>query len=89
MSCHLRLHGMHRAGERLRKRSRGRSHSGILDAIDIWYPGMGEPRPILVDAGAIVAYGKTDVGDPSSALHDRTHIGITSMEGYHTVDPGN
>ena len=33
----------------------------ILGAIDAWYPGMGKSRPILVDAGAIVAYGKTDV----------------------------
>jgi hypothetical protein len=40
--------------------------------------GDGESRPILVDAGAIVAYGKTDVDDASSALHDRTQIGVTS-----------
>jgi hypothetical protein len=50
--------------------------------------GDGESRPILVDAGAIVAYGKTDVDDASSALHDRTQIGVTSIEGYHSVDPG-
>ncbi len=74
-------------GEVEEAKSRSIAH-GILGAIDTWYPGMGESRPILVDAGAIVAYGKTDVGDPSSALHDRTQIGITSMEGYHTVDPG-
>jgi hypothetical protein len=60
----------------------------ILGAIDARYPGMGESRPILVDAGAIVAYGKTDVDDASSALHDRTQIGVTSIEGYHSVDPG-
>lgn len=60
----------------------------ILAAIDAWYPGMGQSRPILVDAGAIVAYGKTDVGDAASALHDRTQIGVTSMGGYHSVDPG-
>jgi glycine/D-amino acid oxidase-like deaminating enzyme len=61
---------------------------GILQAIDAWYPGIGKARPILVDAGAIVAYGKTDVGDASSGLHARTHIGVTSVEGYHSVDPG-
>ena len=60
----------------------------ILGAIDAWYPGMGKSRPILVDAGAIVAYGKTDVNDASSALHDRTQIGVTSIEGYHSIDPG-
>jgi glycine/D-amino acid oxidase-like deaminating enzyme len=60
----------------------------ILGAIDAWYPGMGESRPILVDAGVIVAYGKTDVDDASSALHDRTQVGVSSVEGYHSVDPG-
>lgn len=60
----------------------------ILGAIDAWYPGIGESRPILIDAGAIVAYGKTDVSDASSALHDRTQVGVTSVEGYHSVDPG-
>ena len=60
----------------------------FLAAIDAWYPGMGEAIPILVDAGAIVAYGKTDVDDPSSALHDRTKVGIRSAGGYHSLDPG-
>lgn len=60
----------------------------ILDAIDAWYPGIAESQPILVDAGAIVAYGKTDVGDASSALHDRTQVGVTSIEGYHSINPG-
>jgi hypothetical protein len=60
----------------------------ILRAIDAWYPGMGESRPVLVDAGVIVAYGKTDVDDASSALHDRTQVGVTSADGYHSVDPG-
>ena len=60
----------------------------ILDAIDVWYPGIGASQPIVVDAGAIVAYGTTDVGDSSSALHDRTQIGVTSAGSYHSVDPG-
>lgn len=69
--------------------ARARSLAGeILAAIDAWYPGIGESRPILIDAGAIVAYGKTDVGDAASALHDRTRVGVTSLDGYHSVDPG-
>ncbi len=60
----------------------------ILQGIDAWYPGIGESHPVLVDAGAIVAYGKSDVGDASSGLHTRTHIGVTSIDGYHSIDPG-
>jgi glycine/D-amino acid oxidase-like deaminating enzyme len=61
---------------------------GILDAIDVWYPGMAQSHPVVVDAGIIVAYGKTDVDDASSALHDRTQIGVNSRDGYHSLDPG-
>lgn len=60
----------------------------ILSAIDAWYPGAADATPLLVDAGAIVAYGQTDVDDPASGLHNRTRVGVTSMNGYHTVDPG-
>lgn len=61
---------------------------GILTAIDRWYPGAAESKPLLVDAGVIVAYGRSDVGDPQSGLHQRTRVGVTSIDGYHTVDPG-
>lgn len=60
----------------------------IIEGIDSWYPGIGDSRPLLVDAGAIVAYGTTDVGDRSSALHDRSRVGVTSVGNYHTVEPG-
>jgi glycine/D-amino acid oxidase-like deaminating enzyme len=60
----------------------------ILFAVDAWYPGAGDATPVGVDAGAIVAYGQTDVDDPASGLHSRTRVGVASMDGYHTVDPG-
>lgn len=60
----------------------------LLGAIDGWYPGAAEAQPLLVDAGVIVAYGRTDVDDASSGLHDRTRIGVTSSNGYHSIDPG-
>lgn len=60
----------------------------LLGAIDHWYPGAAESEPLLVDAGAIVAYGQSDVDDPKSGLHDRTRVGVTSVDGYHSVDPG-
>ena len=61
----------------------------ILGAIDAWYPGARDAEPLAVDAGAIVAYGRTDVDDPRSGLHDRSRqVGVTSDRGYHSVDPG-
>ena len=62
--------------------------AGILAGIDAWYPGIGRCEPLLVDAGAIVAVGRTDVDDAASGLHDRTRIGVHTLEGYHSVDPG-
>ena len=60
----------------------------FLRAIDAWYPGIGECAVLQVDAGAILAYGRTDVDDVSSALHQRSRIGVVSMDGYHSVEPG-
>ena len=62
--------------------------SALLAAIDRWYPGAAEARPLQVDAGAIVAYGQSDVDDPRSGLHNRTRVGVLSVDGYHSVDPG-
>lgn len=62
--------------------------TALLGAIDAWYPGAAQAVPLAVDAGAIVAYGRTDVDDPESGLHDRTRVGVTSCAGYHSVDPG-
>jgi hypothetical protein len=62
--------------------------TSILSAIDRWYPGAAESETMLVDAGVIVAYGRSDVDDPESGLHNRTRVGVTSVEGYHSVDPG-
>lgn len=57
-------------------------------AIAGWYPGFAASQVAQVDAGAIVARGRTDVDDPASRLHDRTHIGVNSLDGYHSVDTG-
>ena len=53
-----------------------------------WYPAIMDATPLYVDAGAIVAYGKTDVDDPDSKLHDRTRIGVFGDDDYLSVDPG-
>ena len=60
----------------------------ILQAIDRWYPGASRSVPLIVDAGAIVSYGRTDVDDPASGLHDRTRVGVKSRGRYHSLDPG-
>ena len=44
--------------------------------------------PVSIDAGAIVAYGRSDVDDPDSGLHDRSRVGVLSDRGYHSVEPG-
>jgi glycine/D-amino acid oxidase-like deaminating enzyme len=62
--------------------------SSIRAGIDEWFPGIERSEPLLVDAGAIVAIGRSDVDDATSGLHDRTRIGVTSHGGYHSVDPG-
>ncbi|MEN3352499.1 MAG: hypothetical protein V7640_657 [Betaproteobacteria bacterium] len=59
-----------------------------LSALDSWYPGIADAQPLIVDAGAIVAYGRTDVDDAASGLHNRSRVGVSSSEGYHSVDPG-
>jgi glycine/D-amino acid oxidase-like deaminating enzyme len=41
-----------------------------------------------VKGGAIVAWGKTDIYDPTSELHRRFEIGVTSEGNFHSVDPG-
>ena len=43
---------------------------------------------VSVKGGAIVAWGKTDICDPTSELHRRFEIGVTSEGRFHSVDPG-
>jgi hypothetical protein len=59
-----------------------------LRNIDQWYPGIGTSRIALLDAGVIVALGRTDVDDVRSGLHHRAAIGVISLDNYHTIDPG-
>ncbi|NOT33170.1 MAG: FAD-dependent oxidoreductase [Candidatus Eisenbacteria bacterium] len=60
----------------------------ILAGIDAWFPGVADSETLRVDAGAIVAIGRSDVDDAASALHDRTRIGVESDDGYHSVNTG-
>jgi len=62
--------------------------SEMLAGIDAWFPGIARCEPLIVDAGVIVAIGRSDVDDASSALHDRSSIGVTSRGGYHSLNTG-
>ena len=48
----------------------------------------GELINLKVKGGPIVAWGATDIHDPSSELHRRYEIGVTSSGRFHSVDPG-
>lgn len=62
--------------------------SEIRAGFESWCPAMAQLEPLQVDAGAIVALGRSDVDDAASGLHDRSRIGVTSHGRYHSVDPG-
>lgn len=53
-----------------------------------WYPKLAGSKILTVDAGAIFAYGKSDVNEIGSQLHDRSHIGVFRNKNYFSVDPG-
>jgi hypothetical protein len=60
-----------------------------LEEIEKWFPWVKKSKPYPVDGAAIVAYGKTDVDDNESLLHDRTKIGLKTYGGnYHSIDTG-
>jgi hypothetical protein len=60
-----------------------------LEELEKWFPGIKKSKSYLFDGAAIVAYGKTDVDDNQSMLHDRTNIGLKTYGGnYHSIDTG-
>jgi len=60
----------------------------VIRSISAWYPGIEQGHCISVDAGIIFAHGTTDIEDPASGLHARTHNGVASMNGFYSVNPG-
>jgi glycine/D-amino acid oxidase-like deaminating enzyme len=62
--------------------------TAILAGIGAWLPAIARCQPLHVDAGAIVAIGHSDVDDAGSRLHERSEIGVTSRDGYHSVNTG-
>ncbi|WP_026946753.1 FAD-dependent oxidoreductase [Algoriphagus marincola] len=60
----------------------------FLIEIEKWYPGISSSKPKIIDAGPIVAYGKTDVDDSKSTLHNRSDLGFRSIGNYHSIETG-
>jgi hypothetical protein len=72
---------------------RSRIIAGTLRALSALVPSLCvlDPETLpeaSVKGGAIVAWGKTDIYDPTSELHRRFEIGVTSEGRFHSVDPG-
>ncbi len=58
-----------------------------MAVVDDWLPGAADAEVVRVDAGIILAHGTSDVDDPASDLHKRTIGGVTSKDGWHSVNP--
>jgi glycine/D-amino acid oxidase-like deaminating enzyme len=66
---------------------------GTFDGLKALVPALAatDPRHLseaTVRGGVIVAWGETDIDDPTSGLHSRFAIGVRSFGPYHSVDPG-
>lgn len=60
----------------------------FISATEKWYPEVKKFKPEFVDAGTIVALGRTDVHNEDSQLHNRSHVGVSSYGGFHSVETG-
>lgn len=60
----------------------------FISATEKWYPSVRNFKPKFVDAGTIVALGRTDVHDEDSQLHNRSNVGVRSYGGFHSVETG-
>jgi glycine/D-amino acid oxidase-like deaminating enzyme len=72
---------------------RSRIFRGTLSALSAIVPSLRNLdvenlSEVCVKGGVIVAWGKTDIYDPTSELHRRYEIGVTSKGRFHSVDPG-
>lgn len=59
-----------------------------LEGFEAVVPGMVHADIDVVDAGVIFSWGKTDIDDPDSELHERFHIGVHAYDGYFSIDTG-
>lgn len=66
--------------------------AATFDGLEVLYPDLGRLRRVkansAMSSGVIFAWGATDIDDPDSGLHQRDEIGVTSMDGYHSINTG-
>jgi hypothetical protein len=53
-------------------------------------PGVADIDPAdgVLGGGMIFAWGRTDIDDPGSGLHERHAVGPHTFGNYHSVDTG-
>jgi glycine/D-amino acid oxidase-like deaminating enzyme len=61
---------------------------GTLAAFDALVPGLGRATVADVRAGVIGSWGRTDIDDPHSELHERRDIGVHADGRYFSIDTG-
>ena len=59
-----------------------------LQEMDNFLPGMNKFDVRHIDAGIIFSWGKTDIVDMQSELHQRHNIGVNQHDGYFSIDTG-
>lgn len=59
-----------------------------LAGLDHIFPGMANFDIRQLDGGIIFSWGKTDIVDMNSELHNRFEIGINHVDGYYSIDTG-
>jgi hypothetical protein len=59
-----------------------------IDGFNRVIPGITRITSVWADGGIIFARGTSDIDDRGSELHRRDGIGITSRDGYHSIDTG-
>ena len=72
------------SGETVRERIVGETMRAFEDLV----PGLGAATTGRVDAGVIFSWGKTDIDDPGSELHERHAIGVHAHDGWFSIDTG-
>lgn len=60
----------------------------VLGGLENVLPGIGASIVTHVDAGAIFAWGSTDIDDAASELHNRHDTGVHAYDGYYSIDTG-
>jgi glycine/D-amino acid oxidase-like deaminating enzyme len=60
----------------------------LVTRLDDAIPGLGASSIVHVDAGAIFTWGRTDIDDPASELHNRFDVGVEAYDGYFSIDTG-